>query len=74
MTEKPFVHKSAFCDFTTNFIFHEDLAEILIKILDMVMIQKIHLEHEQFLFIKQVLTFSMILITRLICFLYWLIY
>ena len=34
MTEKPFVHNKAFVDFTTNFIFHEDLAKILVKILD----------------------------------------
>ena len=31
MTEKPFVHKKAFYDFTTNFIFHEDVAKILFK-------------------------------------------
>ena len=33
MTEKPFVHKEAFVDFKTNFIFHDEVAEILIKIL-----------------------------------------
>ena len=33
MTEKPFVHKSAFCDFTTNFIFHEDVVKILFKLI-----------------------------------------
>lgn len=33
MTEKPFVHKEAFADFKTNFIFHEDVAKILIKLL-----------------------------------------
>ena len=26
VTEKPFVHKGAFNDFKTNFIFHEDLV------------------------------------------------
>ena len=34
MTEKPFIHKSAFNDFITNFIFHEDVVLILFKILD----------------------------------------
>ena len=33
MTEKPFVHKKAFCDFTTNFIFHEDVIKILFKLI-----------------------------------------
>ncbi len=34
MTEKPFVHKKAFCDFKTNFIFHEDVAKILFKLIN----------------------------------------
>ena len=34
MTEKPFVHKKAFADVKSNFIFHEDLAKILVKILE----------------------------------------
>ena len=34
MTEKPFVHKKAFCDFTTNFIFHEDVIKILFKLIE----------------------------------------
>jgi len=34
MTEKPFLHKKAFADVKLNFIFHEELAKILIKILD----------------------------------------
>ena len=33
MTEKPFVHKKAFCDFTTNFIFHENVIKILFKLI-----------------------------------------
>ena len=33
MTEKPFVHKEAFADFKTNFIFHEEVARMLIKLL-----------------------------------------
>jgi dTDP-4-dehydrorhamnose reductase len=33
MTEKPFVHKEAFVDFKTNFIFHDEVAKILIKLL-----------------------------------------
>ena len=33
-TEKPFVHSGAFCDFQTNFIFHDDLAEKILKILN----------------------------------------
>ncbi len=34
MTENPFVHKKAFADVKSNFIFHEDLAKILVKILE----------------------------------------
>tara|TARA_B100000767_G_C19639769_1_gene482030 strand:+ start:85 stop:795 length:711 start_codon:yes stop_codon:yes gene_type:complete len=33
MTEKPFVHDKAFVDFYTNFIFHDEVANMLIKIL-----------------------------------------
>ena len=34
MCEKPFIHKKAFYDINTNFIFHEDVAKIIPKILD----------------------------------------
>ncbi len=34
MCEKPFVHKYAFSDIKTNFMFHEDFIKILPKILD----------------------------------------
>jgi len=34
MTEKPFIHQKAFSDFITNFIFHEKVADILLKVLD----------------------------------------
>ena len=34
MTEKPFIHKKAFSNVKLNFIFHSDLAKILVKILD----------------------------------------
>ena len=34
MTEKPFVHKKAFSNLKSNFMFHEDLTEILPKILN----------------------------------------
>ncbi len=34
MTEEPFVHKSAFYDVKTNFIFHKDVAKILMKLLN----------------------------------------
>ena len=34
MTEKPFIHKEAFANVKLNFLFHEDLAKILIKIID----------------------------------------
>ena len=34
MTEKPFIHKKAFFDFITNFIFHEDIANFLFKIIN----------------------------------------
>ena len=33
VTEKPFVHKNAFNDFKTNFIFHEDLVLNILKLL-----------------------------------------
>jgi len=33
MTEKPFTHKSAFTNVKTNFIFHDEFAKILIKII-----------------------------------------
>ena len=34
MTEKPFVHKEAFINVKTNFIYHDDVATILLKILN----------------------------------------
>ena len=34
MTEKPFVHKFAFSNVKSNFIFHDEIADILIKILN----------------------------------------
>ena len=34
VTEKPFVHKGAFKDFYTNFIFHEDLIPKILKVID----------------------------------------
>ena len=34
MTERPFVHKKAFVNVKLNFIFHEELAKILVQILD----------------------------------------
>ena len=34
MTEKPFVHKSAFTDFITNFIFHDEVASLLLKLIN----------------------------------------
>ena len=34
MTEKPFIHKKAFANVKLNFIFHDELAKILIKIVD----------------------------------------
>ena len=34
MTEKPFVHKKAFYDFSTNFIFHDEVAKILFKLIN----------------------------------------
>ena len=33
MTENPFVHKSAFANVKSNFIFHEDVAKILFKLI-----------------------------------------
>ena len=34
MTEKPFVHKKAFVNVKTSFMYHEDVAKILFKILN----------------------------------------
>ena len=34
MTEKPFVHEKAFANVKLNFIFHDELTKILIKILN----------------------------------------
>ena len=34
MTEKPFVHKSAFANVKTNFIYHDDFVKIFLKILN----------------------------------------
>ena len=33
MTEKPFVHKSAYANMITNFIFHEDFIKIFKRIM-----------------------------------------
>ena len=33
MTEKPFLHKSAFVNLKTNFMFHQEVVEILPKII-----------------------------------------
>ena len=35
MTEKPFIHKAAFSDFLTNFIFHDDIAPKVFKLLNL---------------------------------------
>lgn len=34
MTEKPFIHKSAYANVKSNFIFHEDVAKILFKLIN----------------------------------------
>jgi dTDP-4-dehydrorhamnose reductase len=34
MTEEPFIHKTAFSDIQTNFIYHKEVADILFKILN----------------------------------------
>jgi len=34
MTEKPFVHNKAFADFVTNFVFHENIAKYLFKLIN----------------------------------------
>ena len=33
MTEKPFVHKKAFTNVKTNFIYHDEVANLLFKLL-----------------------------------------
>ena len=35
MTERPFTHKKAFNNVKANFIFHDDFAKILIKVLEL---------------------------------------
>ena len=34
MTEKPFLHKSAFSNVKSNFIFHEDIAKMFMKVIN----------------------------------------
>ena len=34
MSEKPFIHKKAFSDVETNFMYHEDFAKNLLKLID----------------------------------------
>ena len=34
MTEKPFVHKYAYTNLKTNFMFHEDLAKVFFKLIN----------------------------------------
>ena len=34
MTEKPFIHKSAFLNVKTNFMFHDHIAKIFIKVIE----------------------------------------
>jgi len=34
MTEKPFIHKKAFSDLKTNFMYQEDLANVLLKLIN----------------------------------------
>ena len=33
MTEKPFIHKKAYVNVKTNFIFQEDAAQLILKII-----------------------------------------
>ena len=34
MTEKPFIHKKAFFDFITNFTYHEDIVNVILKVIN----------------------------------------
>ena len=34
MTEKPFIHKKAFSNVKTSFIYHEDVAKVIFKLLN----------------------------------------
>ena len=34
MTERPFVHKAAFCDIKNSFMYHDEVAKILLKLLN----------------------------------------
>ena len=34
MTEKPFIHKFAFTNVKSNFIFHEDFAKLFLKVIN----------------------------------------
>ena len=34
MTEKPFLHKKAYANVKSNFIYHEDIAKIFLKVIN----------------------------------------
>ena len=34
MTERPFIHKEAFCDVKSSFIYHDEVAKILLKLIN----------------------------------------
>ena len=34
MTERPFIHKEAFCNVKTSFIYHDEVAKILLKLIN----------------------------------------
>ena len=33
MTERPFIHKEAFCNVKSSFIYHDEVAKILLKLM-----------------------------------------
>ena len=34
MTERPFIHKEAFCNVKSSFIYHDEVAKILLKLIN----------------------------------------
>ena len=52
MTEKPFVHKSAFTNMFTNFIYHEDFLRIFLKINDALISKSFKKIYQKFLIPK----------------------
>ena len=59
MCEKPFVHKKAFFDVKTNFIFHEEFIKMLPKILNIKGILNVGGKFNQFIILQKKLTLKL---------------